>query len=85
MGTPPPQSFITPLTALRFGGSGNDNLKYIDCDFMPTDDGCEYVTPGCLNETHWTDLYGLAVASTSDFVFGMAYGLDEACSVGEEY
>lgn len=71
---------------LRFGGSGNDNLVYglapgsPACAGVPVD-SCEtpgYINPGCLNASHWESLWSLAAGSRSEFVFGVAYGLDKA-------
>ena len=36
---------------------------------VPTD--CSYVTPGCLNATHWNNLYELAALSGTEFLFGI--------------
>lgn len=40
-------------------------------------DGCDYVTPGCLNATQWDDLWGFSQAAQADFIFGVAFGLAE--------
>ena len=70
---------------LRFGGSGADFLTYSftdgtpDCPPVDPTAGCHYVTPGCLNATHATQLLGLGAASGSDFIFGIAYNETDAC------
>jgi hypothetical protein len=76
---------------LRFGGSGNDALVYglssgsPECaDISPTND-CGYVTPGCLNASHWDNLYKFAESSGTQFIFGVAWGLPQACSEGASY
>jgi hypothetical protein len=80
---------LTP-SSLRFGGSGNDNLIYGLTEGSPecagiVPDGCDYVTPGCLNATHWNNLYGFGVAAQVQFMFGLAFGLVEACAIGPSY
>jgi len=79
---------------LRFGGSGNDNLVYgltegsPECSEIPKPVTCEspgYVNPGCLNSTHWQNLYDFGNASEADFIFGVAYGLMQACQEGASY
>lgn len=42
-------------------------------------DGCDYVTPGCLNATQWDDLYGLGQSAGADFIFGVSFGLVQVC------
>ena len=44
-----------------------------------------YVNPGCLNATHWRDLHDFGLNSGSDFIFGVAYGLEQACREGSNY
>ena len=78
---------------LRFGGSGNDNLVYgltegsPQCAALPAPGavGCDYVTPGCLNASTWEALYELGQAAGGQFIFGIAYGLAQACSEGVAY
>eukprot|EP00756_Hemistasia_phaeocysticola_P045208 Hpha_TRINITY_DN18971_c0_g1::TRINITY_DN18971_c0_g1_i1::g.17651::m.17651/K07964/HPSE; heparanase len=83
-------------SVLRFGGSGNDNLVYgltpgspqcagITPAPPPQHPGCDYVTPGCLNATHWNSLYNLAKESSTEFLFGVAFGLEAACKEGTAY
>jgi hypothetical protein len=75
---------------LRFGGSGNDNLVYglspgsPECAGVPPpgSGACSYTTPGCLNATHWGDLYAFARVAAADLVFGLAFGLQQACTAG---
>ena len=79
---------LRPST-LRFGGSGNDNLHYVlspgrECPVPPSTE-CSYVTPGCLNATHWDNLYDFATASGADVLFGVSFGLEEACREGAAY
>ena len=70
---------------LRFGGSGHDYLVYglspgsPECSHLPPLTSCSYFTPGCLNATHWDNLYGLAEHSGSDFIFGVSFDLGVAC------
>lgn len=75
---------------LRFGGSGNDNLVYglspgsPECaNVKPTD--CGFGTVGCLNATHWGDLYAFSRAAGADFIFGLAFGDTAACAQGPKY
>ena len=71
----------------------NDNLKYeldegsTSCAgiALPNSNECSYVTPGCLNSTHWDGLYGLAQHAEAEFVFGLAFDLSEACKFGPEF
>jgi hypothetical protein len=71
---------------LRFGGSGADSLTYSftegtpDCPPVDPSAGCHYVTPGCLNATHATQLLGLGAASGSDFIFGVAFNETASCN-----
>ena len=79
---------------LRFGGSGNDNLFYsmdpksTACQGIPPSPPpgqCGYFTDGCLNTTHWDNLYGFAEAAQAEFIFGVAFNLAEACKHGAAY
>lgn len=75
---------------LRFGGSGNDYLVYglspasPECTGIAPSD-CGYFTPGCLNATQWGNLHDFAVKSNADFIFGVSYGLEQACREGSMY
>ena len=75
---------------LRFGGSGNDALVYglspgsPECAGIVAKD-CAYVTPGCLNASHWDSLHGFAEASGAEFLFGVSFGLAQACIEGTSY
>jgi len=42
-------------------------------------DGCDYITPGCLNATQWDDLYGLGQSAGADFIFGVSFGFVQVC------
>ena len=72
-------------SVLRFGGSGNDYLTYglsagsPECASLPTNQSCSYFTPGCLNATHWASLYEFAKGSGAHVLFGISFGLDQAC------
>ena len=75
---------------VRFGGSGADGLVYgltpgsPECaNVKPV--GCDYVTPGCLNSSHWDALYGLAKNSGTPFIFGVSFDLTDACVQGGSY
>jgi hypothetical protein len=76
---------------LRFGGSGNDALVYgltpgsPECADVPPQTDCAYTTPGCLNASHWNDLYAFAEGSGTEFIFGVAFGLPQACAEGKSY
>ena len=81
---------------LRFGGSGADNLIYgltpgaPECANVPPappplQPGCDYITPGCLNASHWDGLYQLAAASGTEFLFGVSYALNDACAGGASW
>lgn len=76
---------------LRFGGSGTDNLVYgltpgsPECASVPPVTDCSYTTPGCLNSTHWDNLYEFGKAAQVDFIFSVSFNLDEACKVGPSY
>lgn len=76
---------------LRFGGSGNDNLVYglsegsPECAGIAPPTDCSYTTPGCLNATHWANLYEFSRSAGVDFMFGLAFGLQQACTIGEAY
>jgi len=79
---------------LRFGGSGADNLVY---SFSENSPDCaaidptvcltkpDYTLPGCLNASHWDRVYNLAKESGSDFIFGVSFGLEEACMAPKSY
>ena len=75
---------------LRFGGSGNDYLVYglspgsPECAAL-TPERCSYFTSGCLNSSHWEELYSLAQQSRSDFIFGLSFGLAQGCAEGAAY
>jgi hypothetical protein len=81
---------LAPST-LRFGGSGNDNLVYglspgsPECKGIKTNTECGYFTPGCLNATHWDSLYDFSQSSGARFIFGVAFGLRQACAAGSSY
>ena len=82
---------LAPLR-LRFGGSGADNLVFSpapgapECAAIPSPPAsCDYVTPGCLNASHWERLYHLANASGAEFIFGVSYDLEAACAAGAAY
>ena len=51
----------------------------------PGAESCGYVTPGCLNSTHWDNLHALAHQSGADFIFGVSFGLPQACAEGATY
>jgi hypothetical protein len=80
---------------LRFGGSGNDNLMYSmfensnSCDNIqhvdPVKNECTYATPGCLNSTHWDNLYNFAINTNNEIIFGISFGLKQACKEGRSY
>eukprot|EP00658_Telonema_sp_P-2_P047778 TRINITY_DN36375_c0_g1_i1.p1 TRINITY_DN36375_c0_g1~~TRINITY_DN36375_c0_g1_i1.p1 ORF type:complete len:392 (+),score=86.23 TRINITY_DN36375_c0_g1_i1:251-1426(+) len=75
---------------LRFGGSGNDNLVYGLSEGSPecrgvAPTGCGYFDAGCLNASHWDKLWNLANLSGTEFIFGVSYGLDDACRQGRAY
>ena len=83
--------YLSP-SRLRFGGSGADFLRYSltegapDCSDIvpappPLNPGCDYVTPGCLNASHFTDLLNFGTAATADFIFGVAFNYTEVCAV----
>jgi len=38
-----------------------------------------------LNASHWSDLHDLALKSGADLIFGVSYGLDNACQLGDAY
>ena len=79
---------------LRFGGSGADALVY---GLTPGSPECaaidpaqcaahpDYVTPGCLNASHWERLNHLVTASRSELVFGVSFDLAAACAAGPSY
>ena len=81
---------LTP-SRLRFGGSGTDNLVYgltpgsPECASVPPVTDCSYTTPGCLNATHWNNLYQFGKAAQADFIFSVSFNLDDACKVGYKY
>ena len=82
---------------LRFGGSGNDALVYglsegsEECSGIvpPAQHNqvaeCGYLTPGCLNSTHWDNLHAFSQASGADFIFGLSIGLPQACAAKSAY
>jgi len=77
---------------LRFGGSGADALVYgfspgaPECAGIPAvPASCDYVTPGCLNATHWAALYGMSQKAGADFIFGVSINLADACAAGAGY
>ena len=41
-----------------------------------------YITPGCLNATHWDAFYDFSQRAGADFIFGVAFGLEQACAGG---
>jgi hypothetical protein len=70
---------------LRFGGSGNDALVYGLSPGSPEcagvapqpaggEPGCGYITAGCLNATHWDELYNFGEQAGVEFIFGVAFG-----------
>eukprot|EP01051_Picozoa_sp_SAG22_P013830 SAG22_NODE_1598_length_4032_cov_1.979405_3_plen_644_part_00 len=76
---------------LRFGGSGNDALVYglspgsPECKGIPPqpaggEAGCGYITPGCLNASHWDSLHAFGEASSSEFIFGVAFGTNTSAT-----
>ena len=79
---------------LRFGGSGADALVYGLTPGSPecaaagvNESACDtgYVTPGCLNASHWDGLFALANASGAEFIFGVSINLAAACAAGPNY
>lgn len=94
-------NLLAALTALapsrlRFGGSGADSLVYGMDDAAslcagtppapaPPANGCSFGTPGCLNSTHWDNLYHLTNASGTEFIFGISYGGEHSCSSTYEW
>lgn len=81
---------------LRFGGSGNDALVYgltpgsPECASVPAPPpplapGCDYVTPGCLNASHLETLLGLTDGAGIHLLFGVSWGLPQACAAGSSY
>ena len=79
---------------LRFGGSGADALVYGLTPGSPecaaagvNESACDtgYVTPGCLNASHWDGLFSLASNSGADFLFGVSFDLPAACAAGANY
>ena len=79
---------------LRFGGSGADALVYGLSPGAPecaaagvNESACDtgYTTPGCLNSSHWDNLFALAQNSNTDFTFGVSINLAEACAAGPSY
>lgn len=77
---------------LRFSGSGCDNLVYglsegsPECAAIPDPPAaCGYTTPGCLNSTHWNALYAFSKAAKADLIFGISFGLAQACAQGPAY
>jgi heparanase 1 len=76
---------------LRFGGSGNDALVYglspgsPECAHIKPTTDCAYTTPGCLNASTWEALHKFSEASGSQFIFGVSYGLPQACTEGAKY
>ena len=77
-------------SVLRFGGSGADALVYGLTPGSPecaavNPVGCDYVTPGCLNASHWEGLRSLATASGAHFLFGISFDLTDACIAGAAY
>ena len=83
--------YLSP-SRLRFGGSGADFLRYSltegapECSDIvpappPLHPGCDYVTLGCLNSSHFTDLLNFGDAATVDFIFGIAFNYTEVCRV----
>ncbi len=78
---------------LRFGGSGADDLLYSFSDAdgacaglpPPNPSSCHYVTPGCLNASHFSSLLGLLASNApgapeyaNDFIFGLSFNISEA-------
>jgi hypothetical protein len=71
-------SSLAPST-LRFGGTGNDYLFY-DCETVPGQDNDLY---GCLNDTHRSDLLALASDTGNNFLFGLSFDMERACSTND--
>ena len=77
-------------SVLRFGGSGADALVYgltpgsPECAAVDPV-GCDYVTPGCLNSSHWEGLRSLSTASGASFLFGISFDLTAACAAGAAF
>ena len=71
---------------VRFGGSGNDYLTYSPDPKAPLCDSkndSDYFV--CLNQSHWDQLYGLAEASGTKFIFGVSYDMSTAQLHGAAY
>ena len=52
---------------------------------LPAPASCDYTTPGCLNASTWEALHGLGQAAGGGFIFGVSYGLVQACAEGGAY
>jgi hypothetical protein len=66
-------------SVLRFGGTGNDYLRY-----GPPNQPCPWPQTsndsyGCLNTSHWTDLWAMAAASKTKILFGISFDMPAAC------
>ena len=44
------------------------------CRFFAGEPGCGYITAGCLNATHWDELYNFGEQAGVEFIFGVAFG-----------
>lgn len=58
-------------THIRFGGTGNNFLRYGVGAAPP----CSAGEPTCLNETHWEGMITLAANARSPIIFGVNFGV----------
>lgn len=78
---------LAPST-LRFGGGGNDYLRYethdsnFSCKTVPGFDNADH---GCLNASHRSDLLELAHEADTAFLFGLSFDMKQACSKKNSY
>ena len=81
---------------LRVGGSGADAVTYgltpgaPECAGIPTPPpplapGCTYCTKGCLNASHLEELFAFAQGAGWDVIFGVSFGIHEACAGGNSW
>jgi len=63
---------------LRFGGGGNDFLHYGPPNHLCSshDNSDDW---GCLNASHWTEMYEMAHGAEAALLFGVSFDKTAAC------
>ena len=78
-------------SSLRFGGGGNDFIKYDappgSCSAKGNQDRGPPLPPGynCLNASHFAEFYGMANHSGAQLIFGLSFDKVAACAEHQKY